>query len=265
MGTPVRILKNSDGWLLIQTPDLYIGWVDNDAINDMTDGEYLSWKASPRIFYMGKTGDILANPEPGKVISDIVAGCILREGRQENGFSEVILPDGRRGFINKNEAIPLGQIIPGKLLTPENLVRTAESFMGIPYLWGGTSSKGFDCSGFVKTIYYLNGIILQRDASQQFGHGIRIRRSYYPDSLKAGDLLFFGSSGQGRPHATHVAMYIGNTDFIHASGRVKINSLDSTRSEFSRFRRNSFLGIRRITGAPFDKGIVPITESNWYK
>lgn len=265
MGTPVKILKNQDGWLLIQTPDTYIGWVDADAIQDLTKGEYEAWKASPRLFYIKKTGDVIVTPESERPISDIVAGCIVKAGRQINGFTEVILSDGRRGFIRKDETVPFDQIAPEKNLTPLNLIRSAESFIGIPYLWGGTSSKGFDCSGFVKTVYYLNGIILARDAYQQYLHGIRIRRSWYPDSLKAGDLLFFGSSRRGRLRPSHVAMYIGNSEFIHASGMVRINSLDSTRANFSRFRRDSFLGVRRIIGAPYEEGNIPLTESSWYK
>jgi cell wall-associated NlpC family hydrolase len=150
-------------------------------------------------------------------------------------------------------------------LNPQNLVETAGSFMGIPYLWGGTSSKGFDCSGFIKTVYYLNGMILTRDASQQFQYGIRIRRASFPDSLKNGDLLFFGSSGRGRPRATHIGMYIGDSEFIHCSGMVRINSFDSTRANFSRFRRDSFLGVRRIIGAEYGKGIQPVLDHGWYK
>lgn len=265
MGTPVKILKNEDGWLMIQTPDLYIGWVDSDAVYEMKVSEYQAWKASPRVFYIRKTGDILAGPLEGRVISDIVAGCILGKDTDLNGFIGVNLPDGRRGFIRKDEAVPLDQLTPEIYLNSANLVRTGESFMGIPYLWGGTSSKGFDCSGFVKTIYYLNGVILSRDASQQFGHGLRIRRSMYPDSLIAGDLLFFGSVRHSRPRPTHVAMYIGNTEFIHASGMVKINSLDSTRANFSRFRRDSFLGARRIIGARAGKGLEPLSGNSWYK
>ena len=264
MGTPVKILKNEDGWMMIQTPDTYIGWVDNDAVQSMTKGEYDSWKASPRIFYTRKTGDILAEPQGNDVVSDIVAGSVLRVGRDVNGSAGVILPDGRKGFIGKNDAIPFSNMTTSKYLSQENLINTAKSFMGIPYLWGGTSSKGFDCSGFVKTVYYLNGVLLKRDASQQFGHGLRIMRSWYPDSLKPGDLLFFGSAKRGRLHATHVAMYIGNTEFIHASGMVKINSLDSTRQNFSRFRRDSFLGVRRIIGAPSDNGISSLSGNCWY-
>ncbi len=267
MGTPVKILKKEGGWLLIQTPDFYLGWVDSDAIETKSVSEYGKWKSFSRLFYTAKTGDIYADPSEVKVISDIVAGCIVEiTGNQKGGY-EVKLPDGRIGFIPLEKGILLGQLTAEEFLNPQNLVATAESFMGIPYLWGGTSLKGFDCSGFIKTIYYLNGVILSRDASQQFQHGIRlrIRRESFPDSLKKGDLLFFGTGGRGRPKATHVGMYIGNREFIHCSGMVKINSLDSTRANFSRLRRDSFIGVRRIIGAKYGPGIQPVLDHDWYK
>jgi hypothetical protein len=266
MGTPVKILKEDGGWLLIQTPDLYLGWVDSDAVETKSTKEYEEWKSSQRLFYAGKTGDILADPSGLNVISDIVAGGIVELIGDQKELYEVKLPDGRQGFIPREKVIPFDQLSAESYLKPENLISTAESFMGIPYLWGGTSSKGFDCSGFVKTIYFLNGIILSRDASQQFQYGIRLRmrRETLPDSLKQGDLLFFGSSRRGRPRPTHVGMYIGDTEFIHCSGMVKINSLDSTRTNFSRLRRDSFIGVRRIIGAPDGKGIQPVLDQGWY-
>lgn len=265
MGTPVKILKKDGGWFLIQTPDKYLGWVDIDAIETKSLEEYAGWKSSSRLFYTAKTGDIFSDASELKVVSDIVAGCIVEmTGIQKNGY-EVKLPDGRNGFIPRGKTIPFDQLSVEAYLKPENLISTAESFMGIPYLWGGTSSKGFDCSGFVKTVYYLNGIILSRDASQQFQNGIRLRRASFPDSLRNGDLLFFGSSQRGRPRATHVAIYTGNTEFIHSSGMVRINSLDSTRTNFSRYRRDTFLGVRRIIGAEYGNGIQPVLGHDWYK
>jgi len=264
MGTPVKILKKDGDWFLVQTPDMYLGWVDSEAIESKSDDEFARWRSSSRLFYTGKTGDIYADRSELKVISDIVAGCIIEVTDSQKDIYKVKLPDGRIGFIPREKVILLDQLLADEYLNPENLVATAESFMGIPYLWGGTSLKGFDCSGFVKTVYFLNGIILSRDASQQFQSGIRIRRAAFPDSLRNGDLLFFGSARNGRPRPTHVGIYIGDTEFIHASGMVKINSLDSTRANFSRFRRDSFLGVRRIIGANYGHGIQPVSSHSWY-
>ena len=89
-----------------------------------------------------------------------------------------------------------------------DLIATARAFLGTPYLWGGTSGHGIDCSGFVQQVYRLNGVGLGRDADQQALEG---RAANTPN---AGDLLFFGS-----PTVTHVAMSLGGDDFIHAPMR----------------------------------------------
>lgn len=263
MGTPVRILKKNDGWLLVQTPDSYIGWVDSDIIVALSDEDFSAWKSSPRIFYTGKTGDICN--ERGAVVSDVVAGCILATEGIRNGNRIVKLPDGRAGLLPAGKALPFEELTIEKYLTAENLVSCARSFTGIPYLWGGTSVKGFDCSGFVKTVYFLNGIILARDASLQFRHGIPVIQAAGSDSLLPGDLLFFGSVRDGKPRATHVAMYTGDTEYINASGMITVNSLDPSRPDFSEYRRRSYLGARRIIGAGAQKGIQPVTEHSWYK
>ncbi|MDY0100174.1 MAG: C40 family peptidase [Bacteroidales bacterium] len=265
MGTPVRILKSKGGWFLIQTPDFYLGWTDNDAVQLLNNEEYSSWTSSSRLFYLKKTGEIFRDPSSGKVVSDIVAGCIVEVKERKGGFYKILMPDGREGYLPVNEAVSLDEWLDSTVPVPENLRKTAESFMGIPYWWGGTSVKGFDCSGFVKTVYFLNGIILARDASLQYRHGIMMTADAWPDSLITGDLLFFGRTVNGNPRATHVGMYIGNSEFIHCAGMVRVNSLDSTRSNFSRGRRDTFLGVRRIAGAESGKGAQRISEHSWYR
>ena len=112
--------------------------------------------------------------------------------------------------------------------TAENIERTARKFIGRPYLWGGNSPKGFDCSGFTKTVFFLNGIDLQRDSSKQAGQGVAVPLDGDLSQLKKGDLLFFGHRARrGRPErVVHVGIYLGDKLFIHSSERVRISSLD---------------------------------------
>ncbi|MFO7853237.1 MAG: NlpC/P60 family protein [Bacteroidota bacterium] len=264
MGTPVKILKLKSGWYYIQTPESYEGWVPAQAIRSMELSEFEKWKGSDRIIYTEKYGDIYGDTVAMKIISDIVAGSIIKLKKQEPNYYHLVLPDGREGYLHKDEAIVFDEWLADTEPREESLKKWAEIHKGVPYLWGGTSSKAFDCSGFVKTVYYLNGLILARDASQQFDYGIKISKEAYPDSLRLGDLLFFGYDNEGNVRPTHVGMYIGDTEFIHASGMVKVNSLDSTRNNFSHGRRDSFLGARRIIGAGRADGLQFISSHPWY-
>ena len=111
-------------------------------------------------------------------------------------------------------------------------MHVALTYMGIPYLWGGSSVKGVDCSGFVQSVFFRNGIILARDASLQALHGLPVDISDGFNRLKKGDLLFFGSKENGDSHVTHVALYLGNNEYINSSGRVHDKQSGFNKSEF---------------------------------
>jgi cell wall-associated NlpC family hydrolase len=101
------------------------------------------------------------------------------------------------------------------------IVETAESFLGLPYQWGGsTAEKGFDCSGLAMAVYQLNGLDLPRSSRQQFEDGTPVSR----EELAKGDLVFFAISGDGK--VSHVGIYIGDGRFVHAPGRGKTVRLD---------------------------------------
>jgi hypothetical protein len=264
MGTPVRILDSGSGWYFIRTPESYEGWVPAHSVKKMDRSEFMEWRSSDRLIYTGKFGDVLSDTVSGNILSDIVAGSIIGPVGREGRYYRVRLPDDRTGYIDTCSALPFDSWLSEAVPEGSRLIKSAERFTGIPYLWGGTSPKAFDCSGFTRTVYYLNGVILLRDASQQYMHGIKIGKEAYPDSLLPGDLMFFGYERDGIVRPTHVGMYIGDGEFIHASGRVKVNSLDSARSNFSKGRRDSFLGVRRIIGAEPGEGIQFISAHTWY-
>ncbi|MEN6469102.1 MAG: NlpC/P60 family protein [Smithella sp.] len=109
----------------------------------------------------------------------------------------------------------------------ESLVKSARDFIGVPYLWGGASAEtGFDCSGLTMTVYQLNGLDLPRHSRTQYDAGDTIDRS----DLKKGDLVFFATSGRGK--VSHVGIYIGNGQFIHAPSRGKKIRIDSLTAEY---------------------------------
>lgn len=264
LGTPVIVLKEDEGWILVQTPDSYIAWTEASSVILLTEGEMKSWKSSSRVIFKKNYGSICSGPGTEDPLSDIVAGSIVVLKSVKNGFAEVVLPDGRSGFLPDNTLKPFGDLSPSPRPSGEEIIERASMYTGIPYLWGGTSPKAVDCSGFVQSVYMLNGIILSRDASLQAKHGTEIDVSRGYGNLEKGDLLFFGSVGGDGPHVTHVAIYRGDSEFIHASSKVMINSLDSTRANFSAYRKRTLLSARRICGAEFGKGIMPLAAHKLY-
>ncbi len=117
----------------------------------------------------------------------------------------------------------------------EDLVKTARSFVGVPYLWGGTDGEqGFDCSGLTMTVYQLNGFNLPRTSLEQAERGSEVVR----ERLTKGDLVFFQT---GREKISHVGIYIGDNLFIHAPGRGKKIRTDSLTA---RYFRECFVGAR---------------------
>ncbi|MCF8380879.1 MAG: C40 family peptidase [Bacteroidales bacterium] len=267
LGTPIRILKNQDDWYLIQVPNKYIAWTDSDNIVSIDENELAMYKESEKVIYNNQYGFSYSEPNTNsQVVSDLAIGCILPVTGNAGLFYKVQYPDKREAYVKKSEVVD-ANLIFNKSLNEDELVKTAMKFMGIPYLWGGTSSKAIDCSGFTSTIYYLNGVVLQRDASQQTKYGNEISTNPDFSGLVAGDLLFFGrkSTDSTTEKVTHVGMYIGNTEFIHASGRVKINSLDSTRENYAERYIHRFVRSVRISGENESFGIQKITNNDFYK
>jgi gamma-D-glutamyl-L-lysine dipeptidyl-peptidase len=265
MGTPVRVLKGNDDWILVQTPDNYIAWTNKSSVKQMDRSEINDWKSADRVIYTGTYGTVSGDSKLNTVISDLVAGAIVIKKSESQNITEVILPDGRLGFVSNLNWLNLKQWKDTVSTIPAKLIANGERFLGFPYLWGGTSSKAMDCSGFVKTIYFLNGIILERDASQQFKHGKTIDISSGWDNLQKGDLLFFGSKEPLR--VTHVGMYIGDSEVIHSStslGSVRISSLDPKRDNYSDRLKTTLLGAKRLIGMPSEQGYLPIKLHSWY-
>jgi len=127
----------------------------------------------------------------------------------------------------------------GKDYFRDQIVRTAESFVGLPYKWGGTSlSAGFDCSGLTMAVYQLNGLRLPRSSAEQYTYGKAITKK----DLKKGDLVFFATSGGNK--VSHVGVYVGGNQFIHAPSAGKsIN----TGSLSSRYYKKRYVGAKTYT------------------
>ncbi len=267
LGTPVKIYKKEGDWYLVQTPDGYLAWVDQGGITLFTSDELDSWMANDKIIYTQTYGHSYSEPDTNaERISDVVAGNIFELLNEQNNFYAVRYPDGRIGYLSSSESISYSDWLVSMKTTGESLVETSKQLIGLPYLWGGTSTKGVDCSGFTKTVFFLNGVVIPRDASQQVHTGQPIDSTQNFESLQKGDLLFFGrkATDSTAEKVVHVGMWIGDNEFIHSSGKVHISSMDKNADNYDEFNRNRYLRTKRILGQN-DIGLINLQQAALFK
>jgi gamma-D-glutamyl-L-lysine dipeptidyl-peptidase len=258
MGTPLKVLDYIDKWYRVQTPEHYIGWMDTAGLQQMSAKQLEQWKKSDRYLFNHLTGYAFDAPGlKGNMVTDLVLGDLFEVESAKWRFFKIKIPDGRSGYIRKKDCISYDRWINSEP-NIKNILSVSRQMMGFPYLWGGTSSKAVDCSGFVKLVFYTQGIVLARDASQQarYGDSIDYRNM---KNLQEGDLLFFGSSSQ---HISHVGIYLGKGSFIHASGKVHISSIDPGDPDYVVNRKN--VAACRILNSKNTEGIVRVKDHPWY-
>lgn len=249
MGMPVKVLYRTGGWYRVQTPDKYLGFVESGVL------AFVNEIPTERIVFSDEVGFLYEEPSlHSRHISDLVLGNLFELKEVSGSFQKVRLPDGREGFIPQNQVTSIENFVSES--SKADLDFLASRFLGVPYLWGGTSFKGVDCSGFSKNVMLQKGIYLPRDASQQALVGEEIDTTEDFEQLKKGDLLFFG-----RPpgKVTHVAIYLGNQRFIHSSGMVKYGSFDPDSPEYDEFNRKRFLFAKRVLESDKVTRLNPIT------
>jgi len=267
LGTPVLVYKKKDNWYLIQTPDKYLSWVDGGGLQLMTQETFALWKLSDKIIFLETYGQSYEQPSKNtQVVSDLVAGDIVVLKDEQKYFYQIRYPDNRTAYISKSQSKKYKVWLANLNPSQESLMKTSKSLMGLPYLWGGTSSKGVDCSGFTKTIYFLNGMVIPRDASQQIHVGELSDDKKNFDDLQPGDLLFFGvpATDRNKERVVHVGMWIGNNEFIHASGRVHISSVDKNATNYDEYNFNRYLRSKRMLNTN-DSGIINLANRDFFK
>ena len=239
MGQPVRVEKDEGDWLYVETWDTYHGWIQSRWVN-RTVPHPARIAAVTSLFT-----DALSTPDPdGEIRTKMVITTTLELLAEEKGLAHVRLPDGKEAWVLTKDVkchpageaeLPLGPV-------GAELVRTAKRFLGVPYLWGGTSPFGLDCSGFVQLVYRLNGTGLLRDANIQASDPRAIPTE--KAELVAGDLVFF-AGGEDKTKITHVGMALGDGTLIHSAGSgvgVTINRLDEEPYDVN------YWGARRMAG-----------------
>ena len=220
LGESCVIMDSMGDWFNVNQWDGYSGWIHKHQ-GILTNKTY---DANLTVFEM----DGVVTKESGKtVIRDLTFGNILNGKPMSGGFA-VTLPDGEKGWTSTL----LGRMTEQP--TRKSIIRLARSFMGVPYLWGGKSPHGFDCSGYIQTIYKTFNLELPRDAHQQADH---FKESTITmEQAKQADLHFFKNGDK----ITHVALAEENGYFLHAQGWVKEESFDSSAPNFNSELKNKY-------------------------
>ncbi len=249
MGTIVKIWKKKNGYAYIQSPDTYLGWVDTDQLYRVTEKEAEQWRKVKKVFVKEFSEIIHEQPNANSFpVSDVVGGSVLKHIGGDAQWIKVGIADGREGYIKKSSVIDFHDWGTVLCPVPDNIERTGKFLMGVPYLWGGTSVKGVDCSGFTKTVFLLNGQLLNRDANQQAEQGVDIEPGKNFQNLRKGDLLFFGKKeGNGKAERiVHVGIYLGDRVFIHSSGKVQLSSFNPDSKLYDEYNLRRFVRARRV-------------------
>jgi len=242
MGQEMKLFKKEGNWYLVKLDKDYIGWVKAEDIY-LCDKDYIyDWNEEVNVMIWSNFADFYDKPFIKQIqLGTMVAGTKVRLVRSGAIWSKVMVPNKSEVWV---ETVCLEEFDPemiNEIPDGESLIATGIRFLGIDYLWGGKSPFGFDCSGFVKTVFMLNGIDLPRDANQQALCGIEVEIDENFSKLKTGDLLFFGKN-----RVTHVAIYIKDGWYIHSSGYVRINNLLKDRDAYVGYRKSTLLNVKRV-------------------
>lgn len=227
-GTQVTVVGSTDGWYNVSTGGA-TGWInaqylavgDAASVTGFISGDNVNIRNGA-----GLWAEVVTRLSDGDKISVV--------GRSEDWIN-VQLANGTSGWVRK-DFVSIGASRGDEI--GRQIVSYAKKFLGVKYVYGGSSPSGFDCSGFVKYVFANSGVSLERVAADQAGQGSRVSKG----DLRAGDLVFFDTDG-GLNYINHVGIYIGNGSFIHASSG---SAHSVTISDLGGYYANTYMTAKRM-------------------
>ena len=244
LGTPVLVREMRGDWVKIAVPGQstpqdaagYPGWIPARQL--MFSADFVARENWPFVQIRAPKTPLYADDALHYPINEAVYDTRLPYLASNGVAYAALLPDGSMAWVARKDSAYFRSMSALPPPTGAELLRRGHRFLGAPYLWGGITPYGFDCSGLMYTLFHAHGITLPRDTPQQFEQGVAVGER----DLRPGDLLFFGKGGrQGRVH--HVGLYAGDRRMLHAPNprrTVRIAPLQA-----SGFERE-YIGARRV-------------------
>jgi gamma-D-glutamyl-L-lysine dipeptidyl-peptidase len=230
----IVVEENGQGWSKIRTPDGVVGWVQSTQItrNDSFEQSDLLRSLKNLFAHIYRVTDITLNP-PLLTIPYGAKVKLIQATDNGERWVPIELATGEKAWIQRGDV----DFAP-HFKSLEETVEFSKKFIGLPYTWGGVSSYGFDCSGFVQMLLKEMGLLLPRNSRDQAASSLLIPVSR--EEMQRGDLVFLGMSPEGR--ITHVSLYLGNDEVIYSgvhggSPSVMIDHLSTSRYVFKAARR----------------------------
>jgi hypothetical protein len=239
LGVRVDVLERAGHWLSTRSEDGYLGWIHEGYVLLGDDDWARAWERSQGGEPIVSLGAELVDRQGRSIIRLPWGARLLRRD------GVCMLPDGRSGRIAGGEVIAMPHLAERFPPNGDSIVRTARRWLGAPYLWGGVTPCGVDCSGLAQAVLWLHGIALPRDSDLQAVRGSLLAGDDLLRQVRPGDLLFFADHGD---RVTHVAIGTGGPGIIHSAlgnGGVAENDLEGD-LEFERRLRGSLVHGRRL-------------------
>ena len=215
LGTEVVVIDEAGDWAKVRIPvqGNYPGWMRKSAIVPAREAGAFASAKQLAVVRVARA-PVFRGEQGGEPVAQVTLGARLAVLGRRGSFVRVAFPDGESGYIAEDAvAIYERHGTPPRRGT-DDIIKTATQLLGVPYLWGGVSTDGVDCSGFVHTVFYVNGIVLPRDAHEQYAVGTPVGRG----DLRPGDLVFYSTYAAG---ASHVGIYMGEHRVIQSGSRTR--------------------------------------------